>query len=129
MKTEVISFRKVLGAYDLFNGRSPETSLKERLKADGRVIEFRIRFYPGVEKALRVRPYVKHKGHREEDFVTFPENTLSYIVGDNDYLIFPCSIDFEYDDEIFIFAQNVDSINSYTLSVDVIVTYFEDEVL
>jgi hypothetical protein len=103
--------------------------ISERLKDNGQVQEVRVRFYPGVERTLQVSPYVLHKNNRREDFFTYPEGTEPYITGDNDYLIFPCSLDFQYDDEICIEYNHAGGDFPYTLAVDVVVTYHEAEVI
>jgi hypothetical protein len=106
-----------------------ESVIRERLKDNGQVQEVRVRFYPGVERTLQVSPYVLHKNNRREDFFTYPEGTEPYITGDNDYLIFPCSLDFQYDDEICIEYNHAGGDFPYTLAVDVVVTYHEAEVI
>jgi hypothetical protein len=106
-----------------------ESVIRERLKDNGQVQEVRVRFYPGVERTLQVSPYVLHKNNRREDFFTYPEGTEPYITGDNDYLIFPCSLDFQYDDEICIEYNHAGGSFPYTLAVDVVVTYHEAEVI
>lgn len=118
MKTEVISFRQTVPAGN-------ESSFKERLKADGHVEHVSIRFYPGVEESLQVIPFVLHKGRRREDLFTYAENTRAYITGDNDFLQFPVTCDFEYDDEFYVNAKNTDLVNDYTLCVDVLINYEE----
>lgn len=102
--------------------------VKERLKDSGSVQEVRIRFYPGCERSLQVRPYILHKAGRAEDFFTYPVKTEGYITGDDDYLIFPVTLDFDYDDELVIEFDNVGNY-IYTLSVDVVVSYYREESL
>jgi hypothetical protein len=97
-------------------------TVRERLKADGTVEEVRVRFYPGQEGALQVTPYVLHKGERREDLLTYPEGVNRFLSGDDDYVIFPLSISFEYDDEIRIDYKNTSTF-TYTLAIDVIVDY------
>ena len=115
MKTEVISFRLPVSP-------SENVALKERLKDKGIVTELRVRFYPGVEKSLQVSPFILHKESRREDLFTFVQGTEKYITGDNDYLIFPCSVEFDYDDEMQVNVFN-NGLYEYSLSVDVIVSY------
>lgn len=102
--------------------------IKERLKDSGSVKDVRIRFYSGVEKSLRVRPYLLHKAGRAEDFFTYPEGTEPYITGDDDQLQFPVLVDFDYDDEVVVDYENVGDY-PYTLAVDIIVSYYPDEVV
>lgn len=116
MKKEVMAFRKVISG-----GRN--LTLSERLKANGTVEEIRVRFYPGQQRSLQISPYVMHKSERREDLFTYPFNTETYLTGDNDYLVFPVTLDFEYDDEFHINVFNADYVNAYTLSVDVVVSY------
>jgi hypothetical protein len=122
MKKEVIAFRRTVVAGN-------RGSQRERLKDKGYVQEVRIRFYAGVENVLEVRPYVLHKNNRAEDLFTYPEGTRQHVVGDNDYLIFPVNVDFDYDDEIVVDFLNNNATYPYTLSVDVIVVYHVEEVV
>lgn len=120
MKTEVISFRE-----SVMSGQNG--SIKERLKSMGRVTEVRIRFYAGQEGTLRISPYILHKNSRREDIVTYANNnTGAYLNGDDDYFIFPVSIDFDNDDEFVVEYINYGGY-TYTLKVDVIVNYLEHE--
>jgi hypothetical protein len=121
LKKEVFTIRKSVFPY--ITG-----SVKERLKDKGYVQEVRIRFYPGVERALQVNPYILHKNNRREDFFTYPTNTEPYITGDDDYLVFPCSVDFDYDDEVAVDFLHIGGDYPYTLVVDIVVVYHENEV-
>jgi hypothetical protein len=116
VKKEVLSFRK-----DIQPGASE--TITERIKENGRVVNIRLRFYPGVERELRVRPYVLHKGQKQEDVFTYAGDTEAYITGDDDYLEFAVSIDVEYDDEMKVFASNENATYAYTLVCDVIIVY------
>lgn len=116
MKAEVISFRKTILA-------NTEQTLKERMKADGRIVGCSIRFYSGVEEDLQVRPYIKHHANRDEDLFTFAENTRLYITGDDDYFRYPVDIQFQLDDEMVVYCKNVNTIYDYTLAVDIEVAY------
>jgi len=116
MKKEVISFRASILENDTY-------TFKERLKDNGFIEEVKIRFYPGVEKSLRVNPYILHKENRREELVTFPDMTDQFITGDDDYLTFPVSIEFAYDDEMAVDVSNVSDMYAYSLVVDVIVSY------
>lgn len=121
MKTEVLSFRKDI---------APNTSLtlKERVKADGSVSKIFVRFYPGVEKSLQVRPYILHKGNRAEDVITYVEGTDNYLSGDSDSFEYPVTVDVKYDDEIVVYVNNTDLANTYSLVVDVKVDFHSFEV-
>jgi hypothetical protein len=116
MKSEVISFRYEADPTEIY-------TLKERMKADGVVSQVNIRFYPGCELALEVKPFILHKGRRAEDFFTYAEFSKSAISGDDDFFQFPVSLTFELDDEICVYFSNTDGINSYTVCVDVFVNY------
>lgn len=103
-----------------------DSRIKERLKDNGTVQEIRIRFYPGVERTLKVRPYILHKAGRAEDLFTYPSGTDPYITGDDDYLEFSVLVDFEYDDEIVVEYENTGNY-PYTLSCDIVVNYYREE--
>lgn len=116
-KKEVIIFRKQI---------APSTSnflITERIKADCTIEEIRVRFYVGQQLSLEVLPRIKHKGRKYESFFTFPSQTNSILAGDDDYLVFPVSMDAEYDDEIEILVNNKDVTNTYTLAVDIVLDY------
>lgn len=115
MKKEVISIRQSISPLQV-------GSMKERLKDNGFVEEVRIRFYPGVERTLKVTPYILHKENRKEDLFTFMTNTEGNISGDDDYFVFPCSIEFAYDDELCVDYNNTGTY-PYSLVVDIIVSY------
>lgn len=119
-KKEIVSFRKDI---------APNTNdwLQERIKANGVVTEIRVRFYPGVERSLKVRPYVEHKGKKPEDMFTYPATTEPFITGDDDYYTFPVWVEVAYDDFVKIYVQNTELTYTYTLVVDVVVQYFEDD--
>lgn len=117
MKQEVIAFKKTI---------APNTveTIKERVKADGFISSVSIRFYPGAENDLQVKPYIKHKGtHAIEDFFTYPEGTQKFISGDNDYFEYNVSLQVMYDDEIEVWVENKSTNYAYTLSVDVEINY------
>lgn len=113
---------------DMFFYPLEEYRIKERLKDSGSVKDVRIRFYSGVEKSLRVRPYLLHKAGRAEDFFTYPAGTEPYITGDDDQLQFPVLVDFDYDDEVVVDYENVGDY-PYTLVVDIVVSYYPNEVI
>jgi hypothetical protein len=121
MKKEVVSFRKVI---------APATTevLKERIKDNGEIEEIRIRFNTGQERALKVRPYVIHHANRQEDVFTYAETTETHLSGEDDYFIFPVSVSVQYDDQIAVWVSNTDLSFSYTVSVDVVISYFASEV-
>lgn len=116
MKTEPIAFRKDVQP-------STKETIVERIKDNGVLEEMRIRFYPGLQRDLKIMPYVLHKGSKREDLVTYPEGTETWISGDDDMLVFKINLPVEYDDELVIEAENVDAVNVYTMSVDVTIAY------
>ncbi len=116
MKSEVISFRYDADPTEIY-------TLKERMKADGVVTQVNIRFYPGVELALEIKPFLLHKGRRAEDIFTYAEGSKVAISGDDDFFQFPVNLTFEYDDEFCVYFSNTDGVNSYTVCVDVFVNY------
>jgi hypothetical protein len=116
VKAEVISFR-----YDV--DPLEEFTLKERMKADGVVNQVNIRFYPGCELSLEVKPFVLHKGRRAEDIFTYAGSSKQAISGDDDFFQFPVSVTFELDDEFCVYFINTDTANTYTVCVDVFVNY------
>jgi hypothetical protein len=119
MKTEVIAFRQNI---------NPSTSqtIIERVKANGRVAEIRVRFYPGQERELQIRPFVSLLNRLTEDVLTYPAGTEGYLSGDDDYLIFPVSVELRTDDNICVWANNVNATYVYTCVVDVVVQYYDD---
>lgn len=121
MKSEVVSFRR-----DCLPNETQ--TLKERVKAAGRIQEVRIRFYPGQESALRVNPFVLHKGSKSENLVTYAEGTLTYFAGDDDYFVLPCSTLVENDDELCLYYLNNNGSFTYTLAVDIVIIYTDLEV-
>jgi hypothetical protein len=121
MKTEVIAFRQNIAP-------SSSQTIQERVKANGRVAEIRVRFYPGQERDLQVRPFVTLLNRLQEDVLTYPGGTEPYLSGDDDYLIFPVSVDLQTDDFISVWVNNVSVNYTYTLVVDVVVQYYDDGV-
>jgi hypothetical protein len=115
LKKEVIAIRKTVTAGE-------EGRIKERLKDNGYVEEIRVRFYPGVERTLKVLPYILHKSTKQENFFTTPEETEIFISGDDDSFVFPLSLSFEYDDELVVYYKN-EGTYPYSLVVDIIVEY------
>lgn len=121
MKAEVISFRKDI------NPNSSET-LRERVKADGSLIEIRVRFYPGQERSLQIRPFVQLFNNLQEDVFTYGDGTTeNYLSGDDDYFIYPVQVDLKMDDVVCILATNTDSTYAYTCVVDCVIQYFGTE--
>jgi len=101
-------------------------TLRERIKGDGTIEQMKVRFFQGQQKSLLVRPYVRHKGNKIEDLITYPEGTNQFLSGENDYLEFDLVVPVENDDELCIWVSNVDAdhLDPYTLHVSVMVDYF-----
>jgi 3-dehydroquinate dehydratase len=114
-KKEVIVFR-----YNLAGGQ--KVTLKERIKADCTIVEVRVRFYPGQENSLKVRPYILHKLNKPEEIFTYVEGGSVFLSGDDDRESYPVSLSAQYDDEVVVYAENT-SIYEYTVAVDVVVDY------
>lgn len=116
MKKEIISFRSNISALD-------DTSFKERIKDNGVIEELRIRFNPGCQNTLLVNPYVSHKIKKREDLITFAEGTQTFISGDNDYFVFPVYIPVEYDDDLIVECQSIDTLYDHMLAIDIVISY------
>lgn len=119
MKREVISIRTNMAPLQ-------KREVVERVKYNGNIERIHARFYAGQENELRVRPYVRHKGAKNETFFTYPEGTDPYLSGEDDVLDFPLALEIEYDDEIVVYAENVSADYNYTLVVDIVVTYYSE---
>lgn len=123
MKTEVISFRQ-----DITAGQ--QLTITERIKDKGEIIEVRVRFYPGQERALQVRPFVQLFNLQTEDLLTWGGSTNGsgspdrFLSGDEDYFVFPVSASVVADDNIAVWVNNTDLVYTYTLVCDVVVQYY-----
>ncbi len=98
------------------------TRLYERIKSNGTIEKVYVRFYPGQEGTLQVRPYINHIGQKIEDLVTYPNGVDHYLSGDDDFLEFPVSIPVANDDEVAVYVQNTGDYD-YTLDVKIVVDY------
>ena len=116
-KTEVIAFRKVIP-------KGSEVRLHERIKSDGYIERFMIRFYAGQERELQVQPYVLHKGARTEHFITYQGDSEPYLSGEDDRYEYPLSINVEYDDEVYVYCKNTSDTYDYTLNCEILIQYF-----
>lgn len=123
MKTEVMSFRQDIPP-------STTKTITEVVKAKGEVIEVRLRFYPGQERSLQVRPFLKLAELQAEDLFTWggsnngtgaPDKFLS---GDDDYFVYPVSATVDRVDQVAVWVNNSDPTYTYTLVCDVVVQYF-----
>lgn len=119
MKREVIAIRKNVAPLQKFE-------VKERVKYNGSIEQIQIRFYAGQENELRVRPYVRHKGAKNETFFTYPEGTDPFLSGEDDVLRYPLALEIEYDDEIVVYVENISDLYDYTLVCDIVVTYYSE---
>jgi hypothetical protein len=115
VKTEVLAFIQDIPA-------NSSALFKERLKDNGQVMEIRIRFYPGVEKALQIHPYLLHTNNRAEEILTYSGGD-KIITGDDDYFVFPVNLDFQLDDEFAVSVVNTNTVYPYTMCVFVVVNY------
>lgn len=101
--------------------------LTERIKGSGTIEEVRVRFFPGQQKALQVRPFVKHKGGeygKIEELITYPSGGDQFLSGDDDNLIFDAIVPVVNDDEIVVEATNTDPDDAYTLHVVIMIDYY-----
>lgn len=118
MKAEVMSFRR-----EITPGQS--LVLTERIKDRGEVSEVRIRFYPGQERSLQVRPFLQLFNLQTEDLFTWAGNSSeSWLSGDDDYFVFPVSASVVPDDNVAVWVNNTDATYTYTLVCDVVVNYY-----
>ena len=118
MKAEVMSFRQ-----DISPGQM--VTLTERIKDKGEIIEVRVKFYPGQERALQVRPFVQLFNSMTEDLFTWGGgSTEKFLSGDDDYFVFPVSASVVADDNLAIWVNNTDTQYTYTLVCDVVVQYY-----
>jgi hypothetical protein len=118
MKTEVMSFRQDIAPNTMM-------TLTERIKDKGEVVEIRIRFYPGQERALQVKPFLQMFNSMTEDLFTWAGGTTEkFLSGDDDYLVFPVSATVVADDNIAVWVNNTDLNYTYTLVCDVVIQYY-----
>lgn len=125
-RKETISFRKEIAP-------NTKETMVERVKADGTIEGMMVRFYRGQELALKVRPYIEHKGKKIEDLVTYPSTgvivagelvaTDKFLSGDDDVFNFDVSVTVENDDYIKIWVHNTSTIYTYNVVVDITVDY------
>ncbi|MFD0591149.1 hypothetical protein ACFQZE_24425 [Paenibacillus sp. GCM10027627] len=98
--------------------------LQERVKAPGTVETVNVRFYRGQQLALRVNPYIEHKGRRTENVITYAETTRKWLSGDDDYFNYDVVFTVDYDDYVKVWAYNTDPANAYDVVVDITIDYF-----
>jgi hypothetical protein len=96
--------------------------LSERVKGDGTIEGFTVRFFPGQENSLRVRPFVEHRGGTIEELVTYVETGDRFLSGDNDYDEYAAAIPVRNDDYVKVHVTNT-SPYEYTLKIVVNVDY------
>lgn len=114
---ESVSFRKSVAA-------SEEDRLHERIKGAGTIEGIRVRFYSGQQLDLRVHVYVVHKGGLTESLITYNAGADQYLSGDDEVVQIDCVVSVENDDELWVWYQNADAVNSYNLVVDVAIDYY-----
>lgn len=127
MKTEVIAFRQDIPA-------NTSLTITEMLKDKGEIVEVRVRFYSGQERALQIRPYIQLFNKMSEDLFTWggtnnkgnfqSGNTDHFLSGDDDYFVFPVSATVEMEDNVAVWVNNTDPVYTYTLVCDVVVQYY-----
>lgn len=101
-----------------------QMTIKERLKMNGMIEHVSIRFYAGVERALKVRPYIQHHSEKLQDMFTFAQGMENTISGDDDLFEYDVAIEIFNDDELCIWVHNTDLNYPYTLVCDVAVNYY-----
>lgn len=117
-KVDVISFTKKIpkGTKNLI--------LSERIKDNGTVIAVNVRFYPGQQLSLQVRPYIEPKGTKGiVDLLTYPDGTEQFLFGDDDRRSFTNGLAVKYDDYVKVMVTNTSDTYDYTLVCDVTVAY------
>lgn len=113
---ETISFRKVIAA-------NTSVNFTEELKSDATIENMFVRFYPGQQKSLQVTPKVKFRNEEMYNLIRYATGTDGYLTGDDDKLSYPLGVEVTTGDQIVIYVTNTDTINEYSLVVDVIVDY------
>lgn len=100
-------------------------TLVERIKDAGEVTEIRVRFYPGQERGLQVRPFLQMFNSMTEDLFTWAGGTTDkFLSGDDDYLVFPVNATVVADDNVAVWVNNTDLNYTYTLVCDVVIQYY-----
>jgi len=118
MKAEVMSFRQDILPLQAL-------TITERVKDKGEIIEVRVKFYPGQERSLQVKPFVQLFNSMSEDLFTWAGGTTDkFLSGDDDYFVYPVSASVVADDNVAVWVSNTDSVNTYTLVCDVVVSYY-----
>lgn len=114
---EVVGFRATLAAGE-------KVTLSERIKGASIIEGLRMKFYPGQEGTLHIRPTLWQTGRNSlVDLVTYPADTNNYLSGDDDYFDFPITLEALLDDELRLYCENTGAF-PYTVSVDITVDYF-----
>lgn len=96
--------------------------LTYRIPSNGTIDKLTVRFYPGPEGDLRIRPLLINYSDQPQRIVHYAEGGKDYISGENDEYNYPVSIAVQIDDEIHIYYENLDATNTYSLVVDVVLT-------
>lgn len=95
-----------------------------RVPSNGTVEELRVRFYPGVEEALQVTPFIERKGGSAPDYlIEQVEESDTFLSGDDDYLVFPITYAVNQNDFLKIYYNNTSSQYDYSLKVYIVVDY------
>lgn len=95
---------------------------------EGTIEEVRFWFPSGQNNALHVWAQIIQSGSQAPtDIIIFAPGTLNYMMGDNLYLQYPCSRPLDKYDVIRVNYVSVDNTNTLTLSVDVVVDYYNGQ--
>lgn len=116
-KKEVIFFNKKIP-------KNTSVDFQEIIKDDGTIEKINVRFYVGQEKGLHIIPSVLHFRSSSEQLITYPENTDSFLSGDDDSFDFPVIVPVAINDVLKIRAINTDLVFDYTMTVAVTVDYY-----
>jgi hypothetical protein len=90
----------------------------------GKLSNLKIRFYSGVEKALRLKPILKKYRDHDEIF-EYPDGTDSYITGDDDPLDYPLSVPVMGEWKFILEWENTSDTYDYSIVADLTVTYHD----
>jgi hypothetical protein len=114
---------KEVVAFVLNVAPSTSGSITERIKADCTIEDIVVRFYAGQQRDLRIRPKLRRTGRREENLITFPAGAETWLAGEDDRESLDVSVPGQLDDEIVMYYENIDPVNTYTMVVYVTIDY------
>jgi hypothetical protein len=99
-----------------------EKTFKYRIPKAGSIDKVTIRFYSGPQGDFQITPLLVNYNDQRQPIIQYAEGSNKFVAGDNDIFEFPTSIPVDVDDEIHVIAKNVETVYSYDLVVDFIVT-------